>query len=417
MRVFSIEKANNLESKILASNKITLASSFKKTELSNTDFLALAAKEKSEDLYTLDCILVSTGWNKNDDFFDKQETFRAKSTPVNKQLNFMHDDSKIIGHILEAKVLSQDGVELDENNLKDFDIAISGVVYRYFRDEERRDIVNEVFANLSNWYVSMECFFDDFDYVVGNEDNSINIVARSEETSWMSKHLRTFGGSGEYNGNKIGRVLRNINFSGIGIVDNPANPRSVIFTKNTPFVSDVIESSNMELEKELAAVKATLASVSQENTDLKALAEEAQQALEAAKLSLATQEERLKVLELEIAQAQVAKVKAERKAQLVACNVDEAKANELVEKFENASAELFEEVVKLASLAAPKAEYKKEEEEEDEEEDDSTMSTKVEDTAVVADVDKTDDGVKAVEEALAKFVSFATKTKNTKAGK
>jgi hypothetical protein len=416
MKVFNKEKLDNLEDKILSNNKIVLASAFKRVELSKDDFSALAAKEQSEDLYTLDFILVSTGWNKNDDYFDKAETFRAKSTPVNKQLNFMHDDAKIIGHILETKVLphgyprSNPSQEIDENNLTDFDIAVSAFVYKYFRDEEKKEIVNEIFANLSNWYVSMECLFDDFDYIVGTEENS-QIVARSEDTSWMSKHLRAFGGSGEYDGKKVGRVLRNIIFSGIGIVDNPANPRSIIFTKDTPFVSEVIESNNMELEKELATVKTALASVTQENEDLKALAEEAKTALEAAKNALATQEAKLKTLEQEIAQAQLEKVKIERKSKLLACNVDEAKANELVEKFANSSAELFEEVVHLASLAAPKKEVAKEEKEDEEKEDESIAEVgEVEESTAASDVEKKDDN-KVIEEALAKFVSYATKRK------
>ena len=50
--------------------------------------------------------------------------------------------------------------------------------------------------------------------------------------SYLTKYLRAYGGQGEYDNYKIGRVLRNITFSGKGFVDKPANPDSVIFTKN-----------------------------------------------------------------------------------------------------------------------------------------------------------------------------------------
>ena len=43
------------------------------------------------DLYYLESLLVSTGWNKNDDVFSPDITWAAKSTPEDKQFNFIHD--------------------------------------------------------------------------------------------------------------------------------------------------------------------------------------------------------------------------------------------------------------------------------------------------------------------------------------
>ena len=40
------------------------------------------------------------------------------------------------------------------------------------------------------------------------------IVPRSEQTSFLTKYLRSYGGSGEYDGARIYRVLRDFTFSG-----------------------------------------------------------------------------------------------------------------------------------------------------------------------------------------------------------
>ena len=44
------------------------------------------------------------------------------------------------------------------------------------------------------------------------------IVARNDESAFLTKHLRAYGGTGEYEGYKIGRSLRDISFSGKGLV-------------------------------------------------------------------------------------------------------------------------------------------------------------------------------------------------------
>jgi hypothetical protein len=80
----------------------------------------------------------------------------------------------------------------------------------------------------------MECFFKGFDYGVTNKSTGeYKVLARNSETAYLTKHLRAYGGAGEHEDYKIGRVLRNITFSGKGFVNRPANPESVIFTKES----------------------------------------------------------------------------------------------------------------------------------------------------------------------------------------
>jgi len=115
--------------------------------------------------------------------------------------------------------------------------------------------------------VSMECYFRGFDYgLTNNETGEFKVVARSEETSYLTKHLRAYGGLGEHEGYKVGRVLRDITFSGKGYVDKPANPDSIILTKkneeekNAAFIKAGVteestsntETNTMNLEKEIA---------------------------------------------------------------------------------------------------------------------------------------------------------------------
>jgi hypothetical protein len=84
------------------------------------------------------------------------------------------------------------------------------------------------------WFVSMECFFRGFDYGLEYPDGVQRVVARNEETAWLTKHLLQYGGDGVYVDEKTGaevklsRVLRNITFSGKGLVRKPANDESVI---------------------------------------------------------------------------------------------------------------------------------------------------------------------------------------------
>jgi hypothetical protein len=80
----------------------------------------------------------------------------------------------------------------------------------------------------------MECLFNGFDYgLINTSTGEYKVLARNDSTAYLTKHLRAYGGTGQHEGYKIGRVLRNITFSGKGFVDKPANPDSIIFTKKT----------------------------------------------------------------------------------------------------------------------------------------------------------------------------------------
>ena len=137
------------------------------------------------------------------------------------------------------------------------------------------------------WFVSMECLFAGFDYALVNPEGEAQVVARGEDSAFLTKHLRAYGGNGEYEGYKLGRALNNISFSGKGLVAKPANPRSVILNskstaqfKTNDINSNLIigekhMSDTMLLEKQLAEVQGELSSAKAENQAIKAKIEEA----------------------------------------------------------------------------------------------------------------------------------------------
>ena len=374
---------------------------------------AVAENKDQYDLYYLNSILVSTGWNKNDDVFDMGETWTAKDTPVDKQFNFMHDESDIIGHITGSVVLDQDGNEVqDVSNIDKFDIATSAVIYNSWTTPELKERMAKVISEIEEgkWFVSMECLFNDFDYAVLTPEGEEKVVARDEASAFLTKHLRAYGGNGKYEGYTIGRLLRNIAFSGKGLVSNPANPRSVILNDVNPFegaqaeqitnssinmetedMSDVLKEQVEELKAELVTAKEAAKALETEMTKQKeeeiqskieafeavvsekdeAIAE-AQAAVEAAEAKLAELQEAIAKKDEELAEA-LAKIEAHeaevkamaRRAALVEAGAEEEEVESILEAFAEATDEMFEQVVALKKKGnfPPKKEDEEKEEE------------------------------------------------------
>jgi hypothetical protein len=185
------------------------------------------------DLALVVAILVSTGWNLNDDVFTPAEVWRARSSPLHKPMNDNHQAEKILGHIVQTRPLDKLGNEIntDENASPpaEFDIEVAGVLYKQFPELSERIDEIIVKAKAGEMFVSMEAWFPDFGYgVIDPATGNTKLIDRNEETAFLTKHLRIYGGSGDYKGFKIGRVLKDIIFGAQGFVDKPANPDSVI---------------------------------------------------------------------------------------------------------------------------------------------------------------------------------------------
>jgi len=318
---------------------------------------AVAENKDQIDLYYLESVLVSTGWNKNDDVFTSEATWAARNTPEDKQFNFMHDENDIIGHITGSYVLTKDGKALadDAEAPQEFDIITQAVLYNSWTGEENRDRMGKIIAEIQDgkWYVSMECLFSGFDYALIDEKGVAKVLARDEGSSFLTKHLRAYGGSGEYEGYKLGRALSNISFSGKGLVSKPANPRSVILRDSSTANINVDHNSKLSigelqmsdvLTDQLAEVKAQLEAAKAENEAIKAKIEEAKDKEFASKVeafestieekdsSIAELEESIKSTQARVAELEDALAKSQEDLASAKEHMEEMKKKEKMEK-------------------------------------------------------------------------------------
>lgn len=372
-------------------------------ENSENNDLALAENKEQIDLYYLKSILVSTGWNKNDDVFDPTELWEARSTPEDKPFNFMHNEKDIIGHITANEVVDFDGNPITEDSeVPDkFNILTSAVVYTEWSDPEQRQRMHNIVSEIEDgkWFVSMECLFPDFDYALKGAAGETKVIKRNEASAFLTKHLRSYGGDGKYEDYQVGRLLRNLSFSGKGLVSKPANPRSVILEGNDFFdesqaqvltisslkendMSDNYEMQVNDLRAELAEAKAANEAlkeqvVAEQNAEF----EEKIQALEATiaeqASSISEKEEALAAKETELTEAQEAlaakdedvkdkmeqlrKMKEKeammkRKAQLEEAGFEAEEALATVEEFAHLDEETFDKVVAVMKKKAVKDE-------------------------------------------------------------
>lgn len=338
------------------------------------------------DLYYIKSVLVSTGWNKNDDVFDPEQTWAAKNTPEDKQFNFMHNENDIIGHITGSYVIDRQGNKLlaETNDVpQEFDIITEAVLYNSWSNPDNRERMQKIIAEIEDgkWFVSMECLFAGFDYAVVDKNGSSKIVARNEESSFLTKHLRAYGGTGEYEGYKIGRSLKDISFSGKGLVSKPANPRSVILDSSKAFsvnkqysISNISKGdfnmSDTNLEKQLADLQGELAASKQETETVKADSETVtkdftdkvsvlESSLAEKDLALKTFEDKISSLEVTLAnkEKELSEISAAmkdmqkkekdrmRKDKLVMAGFEDAEAEESVSLYDALGDEAFEAVV------------------------------------------------------------------------
>ena len=201
------------------------------------------------DLFYTKSILVSTNWNKNDDVFDRVEVWSARNTPSHKPTNIEHDEHNLVGHITDVWAINDDGGVIPDNSVIDelpnlYHLVNGAVIYTNWQDQALVDRTASLIESIQGGkkFVSMEALFSSFGYALITPDNEFRILARNEETAFLTKHLRAYGGQGEFEGNKLGRLLKNISFSGKGYVDNPANEGSIIF--NTSKIFDFSKASS-----------------------------------------------------------------------------------------------------------------------------------------------------------------------------
>ena len=169
IKVFKFEAEAGLSESIIKNSTIAYSSPAIKYNPSDEEmlktkaFLAKAENQDQIDLYYLQSVLVSTGWNKNDDVFDPQETWAARKSPEDKQFNYMHNEKDIIGHITANYAVDFDGNALaDDMNPEvvpsDFNIITNAVLYTSWGDPQLKERMSRIIAEIEEgrWFVSME---------------------------------------------------------------------------------------------------------------------------------------------------------------------------------------------------------------------------------------------------------------------
>ena len=311
MHIYQAEKDDNLEHQLSSQACVTYSSmafpyiNTNELKIDRTKLSQSFASLNDNDLYYVQSILVSSNWNKNDDIFDKTEIWLARRTPEDKPTNLEHNENLIIGHITSNWPITEDGTLIPDDISIDslpekYHILTGSVIYRGYSSEELRNRTEKLIAEIKNGtkYVSMECLFKGFDYgLINNDTNEYKTLSRNEETAYLTKFLRAYGGSGMHGSFKVGRVLRNITFSGKGFVDRPANPESIIFNidlfseKNTDFTKSGVSNnqSNIIMENKIMPANTQAADNTTANTDIHLVAQNVELAS-----ALKTKEEEMK---------------------------------------------------------------------------------------------------------------------------
>lgn len=433
MQIFQQEYDDGIAEVIKTNASISYASAVESCDENTKSkaFKSLASYNDS-DLYYTQSILVSSSWNKNDDIFDKSEVWLAKNSPEDKPTNLEHDEGTIIGHIVSNYPITEDGILIDENtpieNLPDkYHILTGAVIYRAFTSPELKERSEKLIAEIEGGtkYVSMECFFKGFDYgLIDKSTGEFKVLARDNNTAYLSKYLRAYGGLGEHENYKIGRVLRNITFSGKGYVDKPANPDSIIFNKdyfkflekNDDFTKSgvTISQSNEHSENIIMseatetvvtdcaeATAAAEAAVAELKTQIETLQSEKNQLVveheEAAKKmkkemedEMKSKSEELDTLKTELSAAQTTiagymkkEKKMIRKAALVESGFESEEIDSLLEKFEEVNDETFAAMTDMLKMKKKKEEKMTKAEETTTSSDITEVLENVEETAEV----------------------------------
>ncbi len=289
--------------------------------------------------FMVTAILVSSGWNLNDDVFLSSELFNARNTPVNSKCNIEHNEKKMVGHVVSSKLVDSGLVEIsDVDETTECHLMTMAFVHRVWRDPELSEEVAQLISDIEQglYSVSMECKFGNFDYAIIAPDGRRSAVARNENTAFLTKHLTRYGGSGVYNGYRVGRLLKQIKFIGKGFTKNPANPSSRILTAEkftaeaTYTVANFMETPTMnELEQvksQLTTVKAEFEAYKKSNEEVASIktelektkadaeASKAELAKVKADLAAATEDSKATKVAFDAAQVEVAKARTEVEA-------------------------------------------------------------------------------------------------------
>lgn len=403
MQVFSAEKKAGLESLLTnqANASIKYDSSLVRYSLKPSLIKNIGkaiANMVENDLYPLNSVMVTAGWNKNDDVFTKANLWPARNTPEDKPLNSLHNNNNIVGHIIGCYAVDDTGELIaDDSDINDvpdiFHIIANSVVYKEcWQDKEKKEQVHALIAEIEealqnpeidpSWYVSMECLFSGFDYAVADKNGEQYLVERAEESAFLTQHLRAYGGTGFFGDYKVGRAVKNIVFSGLGLVHKPANKDSIIFSgvlsfrgKQSSNINELMETAMAnenetktldvlaaeykakfeaqekqmkELNGKIDSLEATVKTKNDEVKELNTKLEAANKLVDETKAQVKTAEDKFADVEKTLAEIQAEKVKNERVSKFVEKGFTKEEAEQTVAGLVGVDEKVFATVLALA---------------------------------------------------------------------
>ena len=245
MKIYQHEKDLNLQDCIIASTSVDAALSIPE-KFTKADSPAILLPP-TKDLMAVQGILVTTAWNQNDDVFSPREVWPARYSAKYKPANMDHKgkemdgENRNIGVICDSEPVDDDyniitaNIDGSHNIPEYYHLMVSMYLWEKYWPTPVKKIRDGIDADAM--FISMECMFDDFGYAIrpknGDSSQSVSLIPRNEETSWLTAYLKMYKGKGEINLNgvvyRIGRWLRQITFTGVGFTPKPANAPSILF--------------------------------------------------------------------------------------------------------------------------------------------------------------------------------------------
>lgn len=237
------------------------------------------------DILAMRSVILTTGrpGNLNDDVMLNEEILPIIHTAALKPFNVEHS-KLIVGTIFDAFAVNKEtgnvikSIEVFDENASEeerleqeskllstinslpenIDIITNQVLWALHFPEIVAEIKRK--AILGQIFVSMELWFTEFDFLVGNK-----IIKRTPEiASILDSKLRINGGSGFLGLDKVKRIPRNITFAGNAAVETPANPESFIL--DVMDRNDLMDQKELVVEIESESVNASVVDILNANT-------------------------------------------------------------------------------------------------------------------------------------------------------
>lgn len=223
------------------------------------DFGLPAEENRQRDLQYITAVFVSSGMNLNGGYFLPSELISARDTIVGKALDVEHLEEYIVGSIYERAFMTKDKQVIDPVDFlveygtsvdrQQIDIAVLMGLYKYRFPQVAEEVSS------GKYKVSMECYYKDFDLKIGDiivskDEAAVMGIEHSSTEDVVGRNVKLVEGEKEIGFARIGRVFRDILFTGCGLTEIPANLESdILETASSEENDEILEGVEIDLTK------------------------------------------------------------------------------------------------------------------------------------------------------------------------